>query len=616
METRSASLVELNKQVEEHRAHTDTLFTDLRSELDGKFSSFQERFSGLEAVILKHFTHGPTPSPAQDGSPSPSLSASLLSTPEVTRPPDPPDTTPHRDPLLPNGMSSCLTKVELKVRLACLHLEGKALQWHHNFIKNRYDIFPSWPEYVRELYARFCKMFDNPLSELMKVKQAGVSIEVYLENFDCALTRLSLPTPHALSIFLTNMNEHLALNVRKFKVDSISEAARIAKLHESSLVCTLVRQPRAPFNPYPKQNHHQFNKPAHSTPLLPSPNQTVTNTTQPSKPSFIPRHNGDNPPRRFTFEEMKARKSQGLCMFCDDVFTPGHQLKHKRAQLFMIDCEDYSDDEEELTEVVVEESAPSAMGKAPTISLNALNSSTSFNCMRVTGQYGNKKRLYVLIDPRSTHNFLDIGVGCLLQPISPMAAAVDGGNLITKYICRDFNMKTLVPILWDFLNLKMELTFQGIKHLLKGVTKAGCKMINGGSLNKILQKGPHIAMLQIRELGTDDTEQKSLLSHISTSNTKSSLTTAVQSLIDQYDDLFITPTELPPFREGFDHQIPLETGANPLNLRPYRGLNKQTVKDKYPHPITRGLTGRVMQITVLLQVGFACRFSSVADVTS
>ncbi|CAL9243056.1 unnamed protein product, partial [Arabidopsis halleri] len=105
------------------------------------------------------------------------------------------------------------------------------------------------------------------------------------------------------------------------------------------------------------------------------------------------------------------------------------------------------------------------------------------------------------------------------------------------------------------------------------------------------------------------------------------------------EDLFIEPTGLPPFRKGFDHQIPVEAGASPVSLRPYRynsiqkdiidrmvremlsqgiiqnssspyaspvvlvkkkdgswrlcvdyrGVNKQTIKDKYPIPLLEDL---------------------------
>ncbi|CAH2059941.1 unnamed protein product, partial [Thlaspi arvense] len=176
METKQHSLVELNKQMEEQKIHTDALFTDLRSKLDRKFSSFDDKFSGLETVALKYFSAGSTPIRVQEsGSSQPT---GLLASPEHSKPPDPPDlarsapftkgkgiaeTPGPGEPLLPNGMSSRLTK-------------------------------------------------------------------------------------------------HLALHVRQFEVKTISEAARIAILHESALACTPNRTHRVPFSPFQKSNTHQFSK--------------------------------------------------------------------------------------------------------------------------------------------------------------------------------------------------------------------------------------------------------------------------------------------------------------------------------------------------------------------
>jgi len=43
----------------------------------------------------------------------------------------------------------------------------------------------------------------------------------------------------------------------------------------------------------------------------------------------------------------------------------------------------------------------------------------------------------------------------------------------------------------------------------------------------------------------------------------------IQSLLDQFADVFETPSGLPPRRQ-YDHQIPLLPGARPVSIRPYR----------------------------------------------
>ncbi|KAF8116614.1 hypothetical protein N665_0016s0044 [Sinapis alba] len=222
------------------------------------------------------------------------------------------------------------------------------------------------------------------------------------------MTSITLPPEHALSIFLTNMNQHLALHVRQFNVTTVPAAARIAKLHELSLHHTPTKPSRSPFNPYQKQKSSPF-KSQQST------NTPATPNTRPLLPTNQ---------KRLTFEEMQERKLKGLCMFCKKPFTPGHQLKHKRAQILYLETEheDLSGDKEDK-DISPDTTLEDQDNKVPTISVHALNGSPTYNCMRIMGQYG-KRKLHILIDPGSTHNFLDIQIakflGCNLKSIKPM----------------------------------------------------------------------------------------------------------------------------------------------------------------------------------------------------
>lgn len=49
----------------------------------------------------------------------------------------------------------------------------------------------------------------------------------------------------------------------------------------------------------------------------------------------------------------------------------------------------------------------------------------------------------------------------------------------------------------------------------------------------------------------------------------------IEVLLEQYLDLFQEPKGLPPSRGVFDHRIPLQPGANPVNIIPYRYPLKQ-----------------------------------------
>lgn len=508
------------------------------------------------------------------------------------------------------------TPQELKVQLAAMHLTGRATQWHQNYMSTRYGLFPSWTDYIIEISARFCKLFDDPLAELVALKQGSDSVAVYLDKFETARMRLVFPEAHALSIFLANMNTHLSLHTRQFEVTTIAGAAKIAMLHESSLSHTPTRQSRAPFNPY--SNQRSYPKPTNPSPIR-QPNETTNN----HKPTFIPRNTPDKPTRKYSYQEMQDRRSKGLCMFCDEPFTPGHQLKHKRSQIYIMEADDIdSVSDDSSTDHETDETQLVATNKTdqpeatPVISINAINGSTSYNCMRLVGHYGQHK-LHILVDLGRTHNFLDITtanqIGCKLETTKPMLVkAATGDTLQTNYKyaaftwtvqgsaftteirtvpldCCDFVLgvqwlSTLGPILWDFLNLRMEFHLFGTKHVLRGIVKSGGKIIKGSSLNKLMLQEPQIALIQLREIDDNQEDTQSftsdiLFSHISASGTANADDHALQQLLHAFDDIFQEPKSLPPFRKGFDHQIPLLAGSNPVNLRPYRysSLQKDTI---------------------------------------
>ncbi|KAJ8443404.1 hypothetical protein Cgig2_018837 [Carnegiea gigantea] len=74
------------------------------------------------------------------------------------------------------------TAPQMKVKIASIHMSNKALLWHQSFMKNRQNEgWPGWEEYKTAVLARFgMGPFDDPLAELMKLRQNG-TIEQYQE---------------------------------------------------------------------------------------------------------------------------------------------------------------------------------------------------------------------------------------------------------------------------------------------------------------------------------------------------------------------------------------------------------------------------------------------------
>lgn len=94
-------------------------------------------------------------------------------------------------------------------------------------------------------------------------------------------------------------------------------------------------------------------------------------------------------------------------MFCDESFTPWHQLKHKRSQLLVMEMDDEEPVDEEI-EIIEENSSAQVIRirfESPQLSMNALTGVSNYQTIRVNGLH-NKKLLQILIDSGSTHNFL------------------------------------------------------------------------------------------------------------------------------------------------------------------------------------------------------------------
>lgn len=173
--------------------------------------------------------------------------------------------------------------------------------------------------------SRFCELYDDPLAELVELKQGSDNVVEFLDKFEVARMRLVLSEAHALSILLANLNCHLALHTRQFEITSVAGTAKIVMLHESSILRT-PKPPKTPFNPNWKQHQNTYPKPSTAPPLLPTP----TLTSKPQKGAPFPA-NTEKPTKKFSYQEMQDRHAKGMCMFCDEVYTPGHSLKHKKS---------------------------------------------------------------------------------------------------------------------------------------------------------------------------------------------------------------------------------------------------------------------------------------------
>lgn len=547
--------------------------------------------------------------------------ADKQNTNELTVSPSP--SSPPFDRPSPNTLSSRLTKIdfpkfggddlkswlyrcrqffeidnindEARVKLAAIHLEGRALLWHQHYMKNRGQVVPSWEQYVKDITARFGDLFDDPMADLKALKQTG-SVQSYHDSFDAIASKLDMNPSYLLSCYLGGLEDDIQLSVRMFAPKSIQEACNLAKLQEAVIKNKTHKHTTKP-GLLPTPTKTQLN-PVRSAPF--NPNQSTYNLTR--KTPTQPNSNR----RTLTAAEFNDKRAKGLCFWCDEKFEPGHNCKGKRPQFYHLEVEGVEEQDQEAgVDSQLEEE-----GQCAHISIQAMDGSSQFQTMRVVGHH-HKKQLHMLLDSGSTHNFIDATrarrLDCRVESITPLWVKVaDGGRLKCDSMIRAFPWKmqgeefkadvillplsgsdmvlgiqwltSLGPITWDFNKMTMEFQHKGRKIRLRGAQPKQLQEVKGNKLHKLLSKEGELSMLQV--LPTSEAPTLHMMD-VTGDTSPPPLHPDIHQLVTQYSSVFSSPAALPPVRPQHDHKIPLKEGSDPINIRPYRyPLHQKDVIEK------------------------------------
>ena len=436
------------------------------------------------------------------------------------------------------------TPTEDRVGLAAFHLTGEAQLWYYQIEQEDPDI--NWEGFKFQCNIRFGPpLSNNPLGELSNLKQRG-SVEEYQRQFQSLLARTTDLKPNQqVSLFTAGLVESLRIEVELHQPGNLGIAMNLARAFERKQLCLGASRPTGGWT-NPRTSSRPVVTPSSSNGKgsngITRPTPTTTNGLGENTTPFF---------KRLTRAEIAERRAKGLCFNCDDPYTTGHRCK----RLFWIEVPD----EESNFEDEVEEN--------PEISLRAISGLRSSRTMQLQAKIADCP-VWVLIDSGSTHNFIRSGMiprlGISVQERPGLRVAVANGEKVSSGgICRgvafqvgadsfitDFYsipldgfdvvlgikwLSTLGPILWDFASLTMSFNVEG---------------------KPIKWKGQFLAPTL----------------RIATLTGPPPLKGNIDSLLDEFPDLFETPTGLPPAREC-DHRIQLETGSGPVVVRPYR----------YPH---------------------------------
>ena len=370
----------------------------------------------------------------------------------------------------------------------------------------------------------------------------------YQREFEQLGNRVKGWTQKALvGTFMGGLKTETSDGIRMFKPQTLKDAIRLARMRDDQLM----RQRRV-LRPAP---------PLRALPVLPPANQAAQGA----------------PVRRLSWEEMQRRRLQGLCFNCNERFTAGHRCQGPRILML----EGYEDDNNVIYDEVNEERNTGRHQEEnlePEITLHALTGWSAPKTMRVAARIGDHD-VIILIDSGSTHNFLSERLANLLRlPVIPTETfpvrVANGESLkcqgrfegvqinlqgtvfsLTLYSLPLTGLDVVLGIQWlellgavvcDWKQLTMEFLWENQTRRLIGVDGQD---IQAASLKELTKECRHSQTLF------------ALYFQIAQAEPPMKIHPSMQKLLQEFSDLFIEPSCLPPPRE-VDHCINLKEGTN------------------------------------------------------
>jgi hypothetical protein len=202
---------------------------------------------------------------------------------------------------------------------------------------------------------------------LINLKQKG-SVTEHIENFQrLNIKVIDIPDEHLIDVVIGTLKDNIQNEVRLWEPKSLENSFKVARNVESKNIAMDTRKT----NP---NIYRENNAPSSKTPQ----------------------------PIRLTPQQLEERKEKSLCFNCDSKYSKVHKCGEKK--LFYIDCEEEEEQEQEPSQDENVE-AISSEELTPTISCNALVGISTPQTLKIKG-YIKKKKVIVLIDFGSTHNFI------------------------------------------------------------------------------------------------------------------------------------------------------------------------------------------------------------------
>ncbi|CAA0814232.1 Unknown protein [Striga hermonthica] len=224
-------------------------------------------------------------------------------------------------------------------------------------------------------------------------------------------------------------------------------------------------------------------------------------------------------------------------------------------------------------------------------SLNAFSGPDTPRSLRLWGKAQGKK-LHVLIDSGSTHNFIrpEVAQKLNLEVKNNIPFRVYVGNgeaLVCRHKCVGLELdlqgtkfltelyvlpirgpeivlgmpwlQELGKVIHDYKQMTMEFRWNGKRVTLQGIEGMEPRLISYNQLTAVMESGDMLEMFEVYSISSDGVEKENSIQ----------VPKACKPLLQEFADVFQEPKGLPP-RRTYDHRVHLQPGSQPVNVRPYR----------------------------------------------
>lgn len=443
---------------------------------------------------------------------------------------------------------------------ATMYMEGHAALWLQAY--KRQHVVLGWDVFCQAVEQEFgADEYDAQMSKLLQLKQTNTVAE-YRTAFEASMYHLlaldaTLNTKFFVTQFMLGLKDEIRGAVRLQAPATVTRAAVLSRIQEEELEVNRPRQRSATTS-------------RTTVPLPVTVPGPTTNRAEHRKP--IEEYGRERQLRDF-------RRANGLCFKCGDKYSKEHICK-KPLQLLTIEVGDFGEVLPNEALKALDMAEPTLAEECFKLSIHAVAGTEDVESICLRALVGNQVML-ILVDSGSTHSFVDrkflAHTNLETQAIPLVSVKVANGDrlhcdsmvpALTWWIQGiTFRNSMLVfdlgaydavlgmdwlapfsPMNCHWSNNTLSFLYEGKHICLQGVQTSKPATLTALSVEQC-QKwniGNEIWSITVLEQQPAATPQRTL-----------ALPSAVQPLLQQYDDVFQEPQHLPPHRQ-YDHAITLE----------------------------------------------------------